>query len=272
MSTDQEAVRMRIVVCVKQVLDPELPAEEFTIDRTARRPVVEKARLVMSTFDEIALEVALQLRETVGEASVVALSLGDRSADDVLRKALAMGAQEALRIDASALEEPDGVQTAAALAAAIRGSLWPADVVICGRQAADTDAGQVGPLLAEMLGFPVVTNVLRARPGPPGTLHLERETEEGTEVVEVQLPVLLTVTNAECNVPRMPKVRDILAAQRKPVPVVGVGDLPPEAASPWTTLAELDLPQLPGRCRVIEGETVEAKVEALLGELERIGV
>ncbi|MCS7172338.1 MAG: electron transfer flavoprotein subunit beta/FixA family protein [Armatimonadetes bacterium] len=263
---------MRVVVCVKQVLDPELPAEEFTVDPVAKRPAVENARLVMSTFDEIALEAALQLREAIGEASVVALSLGGRSADDVLRKALAMGAQEALRIDASALEEPDGVQTASALAAAIRGPLWPVDVVICGRQAADTDAGQVGPILAEMLGFPLVTNVLWARPGPGGTLHLERETEEGTEVVEVTPPVLLTVTNAECNVPRMPKVRDILAAQRKSVPAVEVGDLQPEVPSPWTVLTDLSLPQLKGRCRVIEAETVEEKVEALLAELDRLRV
>jgi electron transfer flavoprotein beta subunit len=263
---------MRIVVCVKQVLDPELPAEEFVVDRAARRPAVANPRWVMSTFDEIALEVALQMREAVGEASVVALTLGGPSADEVLRKALAMGAQEALRIDAAPLVEPDGVQTAAALAAAVRAHLWPVDVVVCGRQAADTDAGQVGPLLAEMLGFPVVTNVLRARPGAPGTLRLERETEEGTEVVEAQLPVLLTVTNAECNVPRMPRVRDIMAAQRKTVPTVGVGDLPPEAMSPWTTLADLELPQTEGRCQMIEGETVEAKVEALLAELERLKV
>ncbi len=264
---------MRIVVCVKQVLDPELPAEEFAVDRTARRPAVQNPRMVMNTFDEIALEVALQLRDAVKEASVVALSLGDRAAEDVLRKALAMGADEALRVDPSGLREADSVQTAAALAAAIRAHLGSVDVVLCGRQAADTEAGQVGPLLAEILGVPMVSNVLLARPGPSGRLHLERETEEGTETVEVAPPVLVTVTNGEYNVPRMPKVRDIMAAQRKTIPVVRVEEqaLGP-GATPWTTVADLDLFQVQGACRWIEGKTPEEKVEALLAELRKLQV
>lgn len=258
-------------MCVKQVLDPELPAEEFRLDPVTQRPNVEHAKWVMGTFDEIAVEVALQLLERAAEGSVTALTVGPPSADEVLRKAVAVGARDALRVDVPEEEELDGVQTATLLAAAVRESLGPAEVVLCGRQASDTDAGQVGPLLAEMLGVAMVSNVLVVEPAGRGKLRAERETDEGTEVLEVSLPALFTVTNGECNVPRLPKVRDLLAAQRRQIPAVPASQLVGENPA-WMKVDSMELPQTARECRMVEGETAEEKVDALLRALRELQV
>ncbi|WP_324716080.1 electron transfer flavoprotein subunit beta/FixA family protein [Carboxydochorda subterranea] len=257
---------MHLVVCVKQVLDPEMSPRDFAIDPATKRPVAGKAPLVISTFDEIAVEVALKLREAAGSGTVSALSLGPKSADEVLRKAMAMQADRAVRIEPGSLGEPDAVQTASALAAAIRERLWPADVVFFGRQAGDTDGGQVGLMVAEILGLPVVTHAIGVRPGEGGKLLVERETRDGVEVVEVAAPVVVTVTNAPSNVPRIPKVKDVMAAHRKPIDVVELPALPvpEESRQSWAEIADLFVPAQDHRCRMMEGDSVEARVDALV--------
>ena len=260
---------MHVVVCVKQVPDPEVPPRDFAIDPGTRRPVAGRAALVMSTFDEIALEVALRLRDAGPGVRVSAVSVGPASVEEVLRRALAMQADAAVRVEVPDLDPLDPVQTAAALADAV-GRLSPVDVVLCGRQAADTDAGQVGLLLAEMLGWPAVTQVILAHRAGEGRLRVEREAEDGTEVVEVELPAVLTATNAEANLPRIPKVRDVMAAHRKPIQV-----LTPSLAAElrqWAVLEDLYVPTRESRCRMVEGDSPEAKVDALLRELRQLRV
>lgn len=266
---------MRIVVCVKQVIDPEIPEGELILDPATKRPKPEGLPLVMSTFDEIALEVALQLREALGIGTITVLTLGPASADEVLRKALAMQADEAVRIDPAGLGEVDSVVTAVMLAEAIRQTVAPVDIVVCGRQAADTDGGQVGLFVAEILGFPVVTNALRALPDPDGGLRVERETEQGVEVVEVRPPVLLTATNARTNVPRIPKVKDILAAQRKPIRVLGSMNLMSvdgEFLTPWVSVEDVFVPHRGRYCRMITGDSPETMAESLVAALLELKV
>lgn len=267
---------MHLVVCVKQVLDPEISPRDFAIDPVARRPVTGRAPLVISTFDEIAVEVALKFREVAGAGTVTALTLGPASADEVLRRAMAMQADSAVRIDAAGFEEADSVITAAALAAAIRRLQPPADVVLCGREAADTDAGQVGPMLAELLGLPVVSNAILAEPGPDGSLRVRREAEDGVEVVLVRPPALLTATNADVNVPRIPKVKDVMAAHRKPIRVLRRDELEMPAelvgAGAWVGLEELYVPEQSRQCRIVSGDSPEEKVEGLVRELLELKV
>ena len=260
---------MHLVVCVKQVLDPEIPARDFAIDPATRRPVQGRAPLVISTFDEIALEVALKLREELGGGTVTGLTLGPSSADEVLRRAMAMQADAGVRVDSEGLDLLDPVATATALAEAVR-QLEPVDAVLCGREAADTDGGQVGLLLAEMLGWPAVCNVILAHPGPQGHLRVEREAEDGTEVVEVALPAVLTATNADVNVPRIPRVKDVMMAHRKPIRVVPAQV--PQTQRGWISLEDLYVPVPDRQCRFVEGDTVEAKVEALVRELRQMKV
>lgn len=260
---------MHLVVCVKQVLDPEMSPRDFAIDPATKRPVAGKAPLVISTFDEIAVEVALQLKESTGGSSVSVLSLGPRTADEVLRKAMAMQADRAVRIEPGPVTGLDAVRTASALATAIRERLAPADVVLFGRQAGDTDGGLVGLLVAELLGWSAVTNAVALRPGPDGAVLVERETADGLEVVEARTPLAVTVTNAPSNVPRIPRVKDVMAAHRKPIEVIDLAALPMsgDTATPWTEVVDLFVPAHERACRMLEGDSLEARVDALVAAI-----
>lgn len=261
--------RLRIVVCIKQVIDPEMPQRDFRLDQSGKEAALGRASMVISTFDEIAVEVALQLREKAG-GEVTVLTLGGKQAEEALRKALAMTADNAARVDDTGLGRAgeglgrvDSFVTAAVLAAAVR-KLGGADLVLCGRQAADTDAGQVGLLLAEELGMPTVTAVFAIEPAGTG-VRLKRENPGGYEVVEASLPVLATVTNAETNIPRIPKVKDVMASFRKPVTVWTAADLglDPAALAPRATYRRLYIPETETTCEMIGGDSPEEQAAAL---------
>src|SRR4030042_1666066 len=149
---------MNIIVCVKQVIDPQAPPSSFKIDASTNKVVPPPGvPPVISTFDEYAVEAALKIKETVG-GKVTALSLGVNLLRDVVKKPLAMGADELILLEDPALADGDSWSTAYALAMAIK-KLGQFDLVLCGRQAADWDAGQVGSGIAELLGIPSVTIV-----------------------------------------------------------------------------------------------------------------
>lgn len=134
---------MKVVVCLKQILDPELPPSVFEIDRASKRAVLDKHPLVISPFDENALELALQLREKVKDCRVAALTYGPPQSEDAVRKALGVLADEAVMVVQEGEPPGDSYATARVLAAAIR-KMGPVDLVMCGRQAGDWDSGQVG--------------------------------------------------------------------------------------------------------------------------------
>lgn len=260
---------MHIVVCIKQILDPELPPQEFRIDPAAKTAVRGKASLVMSTFDEIALEVALRLRDKAGGGKITAVTLGPQSSEEVLRKALAMLCDDAVRIKEENLPPHDSFATARILAAAIR-RLEPADLVLCGRQAGDTDAGQVGLLLAEELRLPTVTDVIEAEPAA-GNLRFRREADSGFELVECRGPALATVTNAETNVPRIPKVKDMMMSHRKPLKVWSPEELGIAGVDvSHGAIRELYVPVRENKCEVISGEDPEELAAALVGRLVQL--
>ncbi|KKM10149.1 hypothetical protein SY88_15475 [Clostridiales bacterium PH28_bin88] len=264
---------MNIVVCVKQILDPEVPPQDFQIDPVAKVAVRGKASLVMSTFDEIGVEVALKLRERAGGAKITALTLGPKTAEEILRKSLAMLVDEAVHIRSEDLGYLDSFATAALLAAGIR-SIGPVDLVVCGRQAGDTDAGQVGLLLAEELGLPTITSVTEVEP-QGDVLHFRREGDRGVEIVECAGPVAITVTNSETNVPRIPKVKDIMASHRKPVKALSISDLNMSKDIQGligTEVAELFIPVRENKCEIIPGEEPEELADSLVRRLMELKV
>lgn len=251
---------MKIAVCIKQILDPEVPPRDFKIDPAAKQPIRGNAKLVISSFDENALETAIQLKEKHG-ATVTAICMGPKEADEVLRRAFALTADAAVRIDGPA--DLDAPAAAASLAAAIR-SVGDVDLVLVGRQAGDWDRGQVGPMLAEALGYACVT----AAYGPEvvdGGIRVRREVSGGVDVVELKLPAVLAITNAESNVPRLPKVKDTMMAMRKPITVVPAAEV---TTGPAVTLVGLEIPQADGNCEIIEGDDGPARAAALAGRLQ----
>jgi len=248
---------MKMVVCVKQVLDPEAPPASFKVDPQTNKVIPPQGVApVISPFDEQAVEAALRIKDTKG-GTISVLSLGNSLLRDVVKKPLSMGADELILLEDPAFEGGDSWTTAVALAAAIK-KIGPFDLVFCGRQAADWDAGQVGIGIAELLNIPCVT-VARKIEVLDGTARVERVVPDGYEVLEVALPALITVSN-ELGQARYATLKGIMAAARKQPTVWKPADLgldPSKLGDQGrkTQLLKLFQPVKQGKCEVVEGET-----------------
>ena len=253
---------MNILVCLKQILDPEVPARDFRVDPAKHEAERGSANLVTNIFCENALETALQLRERAGSAKITVLSYGPPSAEDSLRKALAMKADSAALVVNDGNANPDPLRTARVLAAAIR-KLGTFDLIMVGRESGDWGAGQTGGLIAEELGMPCVSFVDRIDL-EGGPLRLKRQTDTGWEVLEAEPPIVITVTNDEHNLPRIPKVRDVMTSYRQPLTTWTLDDLgiDANAGNTYYQVAELFIPQKNTRCEFVTGDTLDQKVES----------
>lgn len=265
---------MHLVVCLKQILDPELPPGEFRIDSRKKEALRGSANLVISVFDENALEVALQLR-AAGGGKITTLCVGPESAVDALRKALSMRADEAVRIREEEFPALDAYGTARLLAAALR-KLEPADLVFCGRETGDWHGAIMGGLLAGELERPFVSLVAGAQRAG-GKFVLRRQTDEGWEMVECAGPAVVSVTNDDANQPRIPKVKDNMMAFRRQIPAWGASELGVQAAEmngPNAALefANLAIPKSERHCQVIGGGSAEEKAARLAQKLADLHV
>jgi electron transfer flavoprotein beta subunit len=267
---------MHLTVCLKQILDPEIPPSEFRLDSSRRQAALAGAQLVTSIFDQNALEVALQFREQSGEGKITALTLGPASATDTLRRALSLRADEAIRLREEEFPGLDAYGAARVLAAAIR-KLTPAvDLVLCGREAGDWHGAQLGAFLAAELGFGYLSLVSSVR-AEGDALRLLRQADDAREIFQARAPLVLTVTNDEGNLPRLPKVKDNMLAFRKVVPEWGPGDLaldPAQLAGPNAALElqGLEIPIHDRQCQMIGGEDVGQKAAELIRRLAEIQV
>ena len=212
---------LHTIVCVKQVPD----TTEVKIDPTTGTMVREGLQSTINPFDENAVEAALSLREQRG-GKVTALSMGIPSAVEQLRHVLAMGADEAVLLSDRALAGADTLATAYALSMAVR-KLGDFDLILCGKQAIDGDTGQVGPGIAERLGIPQIT-FAREIQVEDRVVQVKRMLEDGYEIVEADLPALVTVVK-QINEPRYPSVKGLLAAKRKNIPVWSAADIEADA-------------------------------------------
>jgi electron transfer flavoprotein beta subunit len=245
---------VNIIVCIKQVLDPEAPASTYSVDNEAKRVVQKGVPPVMSPFDENALEAALRIKDA-NQAKITVLSLGRNLSKAVLRKALAAGGDELVLLEDDAFDNLDSYTTASLLAAAIK-KIGEYDIILAGRQAADWNAGAVGSGIAEMLGIPSLASVQKVELAG-NMVKVERVLSDGYEVVESPLPVLITVSN-ELGELRATALREIMAAQKKPLTTWKAGDLGVELSSmKRTKLLSLSIPQREARCEMVAGETPE---------------
>ena len=262
---------MNIVVCVKQVIDPEAPPASFKVD-SATNKVVPPPGVppVISPFDENAVEAALRIKDARG-GKITVISLGVNLLREVVKKPLSMGADALILLEDEAFAGGDSWATAYALSMAIK-KIGDYDLVLCGRQAADWDAGQVGSGIAEMLGVPSVT-VARKIDIIDDKARVERVTADGYELVEVSLPALITVSN-ELGEPRYPALRGIMAAKKKE-PIIrkpaDIGGEPSQlgAAGRRTKLLKLFQPVREGKCEIIEEDSPEEAAVSLALKLRQ---
>ena len=210
---------MKIVVTVKLV--PDTNADK-RIDPATKRLVRTGVETVLNPFDEYAIEAALQLREKRNDGSTVTIfSMAPESGKEIVRKALAMGADDAVMVSDAKLEGSDVASTAHAMAAALKKVGF--DLLLCGTQSTDAISGEVPGYLAELLGVPGLTYV-RKLDGDGNTINAQRETDLGYLEVAVQTPALVSVTKA-INEPRYPSLKGIMGAKKKEIKVFSLADL-----------------------------------------------
>ena len=208
---------MKIIVAIKQILDP----RGVTFRRDKERMFINREEYILGPGSKAAIEAALQLQVEGDE--VIALSMGKPQADDALREALAMGCDAAYLLSDKAFEDADVSVTARILATAVE-KLGGADLVVVGRESGDTRAGQIGPRLAQALGYTQVTDVY-ALAVESSDLQATRRWGQGYAAVKAHLPAVVSVA-PEAFPPRYAHGARIMNAYREwEVPVWSVDDL-----------------------------------------------
>ena len=237
---------MNIVVCIKQVPD----TAEVKINPETNTLIRDGVENIMNPFDRQALETALILKDTSG-AKVTVVSMGPPQATDILKEAIAMGADDAVLISDRALAGSDTLATSVALAAAVR-KVGECDLVLCGKQAIDGDTAQVGPEMAEHLGIPQVTGALKVALGADGRL--------------------VTVTKSEKE-PRFASIKGKMKARKAEIPVMGAAELEIDpkviglSGSP-TKVLKIFTPSVPQiESEIINEEDTDKAVDMLIEKL-----
>ena len=243
---------MNVVVCVKQIPDPNAPGK---LDPQTKRLVREGVDLVLDPGDEHAVEAGLQLVEKdAGE--VVVVSMGPPKALEAIRRALAMGANRGVLATDTGLENSDALSTARVLAAAIKNQQF--DLVICGTESTDGSSGAVPAQLAELLGLPLLSFAKKLEVSD-GKATIDRQTDDGFDVVEAPLPAVVTVTGG-INEARYPALRGIMQAKNKEVKQLGISDLGLDGRAGKSALTQEVVEVVQAEARKA-GEVIEDKGE-----------
>lgn len=267
---------MNIVVCIKQVPD----TTEVKVNPETNTLIREGVASIVNPFDTYAIEAALRLRDKFG-GKVTAITMGPPQAENALREAVSLGADEAILISDRAFAGSDTWSTSLVLSKAIermsKENEGRVDLVVCGKQASDGDTAQVGPGIAAHLDLPQATYVRRIDSlhldTSPKVIVVERLIEEGYELVEVNLPALITVVK-EINEPRMPSLRGKMKAKNINIPVWKNSDLGIEEdkigleGSPTRVVKIFTPPKKEGG-KVFDGEPEEA-VDRLVEQIKDI--
>ncbi len=242
---------MKIIVCIKRVVDTETRVK---IGPDGKGIDLGGVQFATAPYDEMAVEKAIQLRDGAGEGSVTVVTVGPAAATKELRTALAMGADEALHAVCEDALGPHATTTA--LQGAIAGREY--DLLLCGKQATDEDDAAIGPMLAAALDIPCVA-FAHGLAIEDGKAVVEREIDGETEILEVDLPAVVTAQKGLAE-PRYPGLKGIMAAKKKPLAGVDLvtGDDP-------TELVGLDLP--PERGEMVQIEPTADGMRSLLESL-----
>jgi electron transfer flavoprotein beta subunit len=220
-SKENEEEKVKIAVCIKQVPD----TTDVKIDPKTNTLVREGVASITNPFDEYAVEEALLIKEKHG-GEVHVISMGPPQAIEVLKNALAVGADKVYLVSDRAFAGADTLATAYTVAKTIKTVVADVDLVICGKQAIDGDTAQVGPGIATRLGIPQLTYVSKIKEIDPAKKRIvvERMLEYGKEVVESSLPALLTVVK-DINEPRLPSLLGIKKAAKAQIPTLTAKDV-----------------------------------------------
>ncbi len=265
---------MNIIVCMKQIQDPEIPVSKFKLDEEGKNVIPpEGIPPVINPYDEQAVELAIRVREKHG-GMITILTLGNDIAASAVKHALAMGADKGIILNDIAFKGADSFSTANILSKAIQ-KIRNCDLVLCGRQAADWDEGLVGSIISEHLRLPLVT-LVESVDLIEGRLQVKRVILDGYQVFAVPLPVVLTISH-EAGQPRLPSGWGIISASKKELAVwdadmIGIGTSQIDTGTSRKKLMRLFIPQKEKKCEKIEEEKPEEAAGLLVKKLRGSGI
>ncbi len=261
---------MKIVTCIKQVRDLDIIlSKDWVVNEGSNSVNIDYANSIINTYDENALEMMLRLSDYDNNIKTIALTIGDSNSEKILRKALAVKTDSAIRIENNKELDFHPVQIATMIKNVIE-KIEDVQMVMCGRQASIGDNGQTGLILAEMLGWPcisLVTDII----WKDDNLLVTHQVENGLETLEVKLPVVLTVTQSPDKFLRMATIKDVLAAKKKDIIVRILRGLGIQEDNLFESkgfkLKRIYTNDQNKECEIIEGETTEEKAKRFCEEL-----
>lgn len=249
---------MKILICISNV-----PDTTTKIKPTADQKAIDLANVqwIINPWDELALTRALELKEASGGKieKITVLTVGEKIAEPTIRKALAIGADDAIRVNA---EPKDNYFTAFQIAEALKGN--PYDIIICGIESSDFNGSALGGMLAEFMDLPGVSSVSKLEM-EGDAIKVNREIPGGLEVVEVETPFVAIVQKGIAKEPRIPSMRGIMMARSKPLSVIE-----PAAAEPPTTFISYSSPKPKAACKMVDAEQMDELVRLLHNEAKII--
>ncbi|MCD4773818.1 MAG: electron transfer flavoprotein subunit beta/FixA family protein [Bacteroidales bacterium] len=247
---------MKILVCISNVPDTTTKIR-FKDDNTAFDTT--GVQWIINPWDELALTRAIELKEASGGAieKITVVSVGPKTAEPTIRKSLAIGADDAIRIDA---EPTDAYFVAAQLAVVAKDY----DIVLNGIEASDYNGSAVGGMLSEFLECPSISAVSNLEI-ENGEVKVSREIDGGTEVLSTQLPFVAIVQKGIAKEPRIPSMRGIMMARKKPLNIVEAVD-----AETLTEFENFELPSAKAACKMVDAENVKELVDLLHNEAKVI--
>jgi electron transfer flavoprotein beta subunit len=265
---------VNIIVCVKQIMDPQIPPSKFQINAEAKQVVPpEGIPPVINPYDAQAVELAIKLKEK-HDGKITVLTVGEEAAGSVVKHALSMGADEGAVLHDASFAGSDNFSTAYIITRAIQ-KIGEYDLILCGRQAADWDEGTIGPIIAETLGIPLV-NLAKDVELADGMFTVQRTLLDGYQTVTAPVPAVITVSN-DAGQPRLPSGWGIIAAAKKQIPVWDGQYLEIDPSLVGSNaarkeLVELYRPDQTRKCETITGETPDEAAGNLVQALRNAGI
>ncbi len=249
---------MKILVCISNVPDTTTKIK-FTSDGSQFDAT--GVQWIINPWDELALTRAMELKETTGGLidNITVINVGTKDTEITIRKALSVGADHAVRIDAV---PTDAYAVAYEIAKYLESH--PFDLILTGIESSDYNGNAVGGMLAEMLNIPSVSSVSSIEI-VDGQVLITREIDGGKQLLNVPTPLVAVVQKGIAKEPRIPSMRGIMAARTKVIEVVS-----PANVQPLTDYIHFDLPQPKGKCKMIPADQIDELIHVLHQEIKAI--
>ena len=217
---------MKIIVCIKQV--PDTSDIKWTENNTMQREGVES---ILNPFDLYAMEQAVNIKKINPETEIIAITMGPNQAENVLKKAIALGCDKGVLLSDKKFAGADTYATAKTLSQAIKTKFYDYDLILCGQFAIDGDTAQTGPSIAAQLDIPQITFVKNLDRFDGKYIYAQRQIEEGLETVKAELPVLACILKGDKE-PVRPTINGIKFAKKSVCEILSIDDidLPPDSA------------------------------------------